>query len=481
MTIRFFLKSAQKGKVVPVWVRVKDAHFVDIQSSLPKDKASLKPEDWNAKGNKPVIPVKDREPERFERLDKIQKYLQDLEVRITEAVASCKERGEDFTLERLQKIAGKETKKEARAPRDIMRYCRWLIGRMETGEFLNGSSRYDKDTIKTWKVFANVLEAFVADYEEKTSDPITWDSIEKKTFDAFVSFINSRGYTPKTQNKLIICLKALIKYACVYDKLHNNLNCLETMHRVKEVAGTAVAKVYLTAEELQALYDMPLEPGSLKDQVRDTFLIGCYTGQRVSDYSRLTKDNFVTTSKGTKVVKLVQEKTDNEVFVPVMSSNLLRIAEKYNYNFPRIGSMREGAKGDNADVLINRYIKQICKELSKSVPSLAEPVKTILTLSERRAEEAGTKHFERDEAGNVIKPKFEMIVSHSARRSCVTNLYKSGLFTTAQIMSVSGHKTESVFQQYICQSGQEIADEIAAKMEAAKAQAKASSNKALFF
>lgn len=481
MTIKFFLKSNQKDKIVPVWVRVKDAHFVDIQSSLPKDKASLKPEDWNTKSNKPVIPNKAKEPERFEKLSKIAAYLQDLEGRITEAVDSCRDRGEAFTTEKLQKIAGKEVKKAERAPRDIMRYCRWLIERMKTGEFLNGSARYDYDTIKTWIVFANVLEAYIADYEEKTTEPLTWDSLDKKAFDAYAGFISARGYTPKSQNKLIICLKALVKYAAIYDNLHDNLLCLKTLRRVKEVAGTAVAKVYLNAQEVQALYEMELEPGSLKDQVRDIFLIGCYTGQRVSDYTRLTKDNFVTTTKGTRIVRLVQEKTDNEVWVPVLNDNLLRIAEKYDYRFPKIGSMREKSSGDNADVLINRYIKKICKELSESVPSLKEPVKTILTLSERRAEEAKTKQFDRDENGNVIKPKYDMIVTHCARRSCITNLYKSGLFTTAQLMSISGHKTESVFYEYLSQSAAEIADEIAAKMEAAKAQSEASSNKQLFF
>ena len=473
MTIKFFLKSTQKGKVVPVWVRVKDAHFVDISSSLPKDKASLKPEDWNAKNNKPIVPIKAKEPERFERLSKVTAYLQDLEGRIAEAVDSCKDRGETFTTEKLQKIAGKEVKKATKAPRDIMRYCRWLIGRMETGEFLNGSARYDYDTIKTWKVFANVLEAFVADYEEKTAEPLTWASLDKKVFDAFAGFISARGYTPKSQNKLIICLKALIKYAAVNDKLHDNLLCLYSIKRVKEVAGTAVAKVYLNEQEIQALYEMKLEPGSLKDQVRDIFLIGCYTGQRVSDYSRLTKNNFCTTPNGTKIVRLVQEKTDNEVKIPYLNDNIFKIAEKYNYNFPRIGSMREGSSGNNADVLINRYIKQICRELSESVPSLKEPVKTILTLSERRAEEAGTKHFDRDEAGNVIKPKYEMIVTHCARRSCITNLYKSQLLSTGEIMKISGHKTESVFYEYISLSSDEIADRIAAKIKAGKAQSEA--------
>ena len=38
-------------------------------------------------------------------------------------------------------------------------------------------------------------------------------------------------------------------------------------------------------EELEALYDMELT--GLEEKVRDVFLIGCYTAQRFSDYSRI--------------------------------------------------------------------------------------------------------------------------------------------------------------------------------------------------
>ena len=84
---------------------------------------------------------------------------------------------------------------------------------------------------------------------------------------------------------------------------------------------------------------------------------------------------------------------------------------------------------------------------------------------------------ETDEEGNVIKRKYDLISSHSARRSGITNLYKSRLFTTRQLMSISGHKTESSFYIYISESADELADEIAAILEKAK---KEDSNEELF-
>ena len=46
------------------------------------------------------------------------------------------------------------------------------------------------------------------------------------------------------------------------------------------------AEIYLTSDELQALYEMPLT--GLQEQVRDVFLVGCYTCQRVSDYNNIS-------------------------------------------------------------------------------------------------------------------------------------------------------------------------------------------------
>ena len=45
-------------------------------------------------------------------------------------------------------------------------------------------------------------------------------------------------------------------------------------------------------------------------------------------------------------------------------------------------------------------------------------------------------------------PKWQLISSHTGRRSFCTNMYKRGL-PTLMIMSISGHKTEKSFLKYI--------------------------------
>jgi integrase len=81
--------------------------------------------------------------------------------------------------------------------------------------------------------------------------------------------------------------------------------------------------------------------------------------------------------------------------------------------------------------------------------------------------------FERNNSGDVIMPKYELISSHTARRSGITNLYKLGIFDTRELMALSGHKSERVFENYIKVGVSEQADRIAEKMRLAqKAKAK---------
>jgi integrase len=136
-----------------------------------------------------------------------------------------------------------------------------------------------------------------------------------------------------------------------------------------------------------------------------------------------------------------------------MNDNLLRIAERYDFNIPEI-----------SDVILNRYIKDILKRLSEEVPSLQKTEITKLTMREREMEERGDAEFMRNEDGDVIKYRYDLVTSHTARRSGITNLYLTGLFDTVQMMSISGHKDQRTFFDYIKLSSDEIADKIMEKL-----------------
>ena len=385
------------------------------------------------------------------RIDEVVEAIVFREERERQRIQEEEERQEQ---ERLRQI--KEQEEEARKA-DVILFLENFLEGIKNGRIKNKAENYTPNTCKVWSNFLGILKRFIQ------ISPFTWKDINKALADRFVSFMEKNGYMVTSINKYIICFKAMIQNA-MDQELHNNLIALRAFSKKKIQETDKAKEIYLTKAELQALYEMPLE--GLKDKVRDVFLVGCYTCQRFSDYARLEQENFTTTAKGTKVVRIVQEKTGNDVVIPILNDNLLHIAAKYGYDIPKVN-----------DVILNRYIKQILKELSSTVPSLARKERTLLTMKEREKEKQGLVSFERDNKGNVIKPRYELVSSHTARRSGITNLYLSGNFDTYQMMSISGHRDEKTFYEYIKLSSDEVADSIAKKMDERK---EAISNERLF-
>lgn len=376
------------------------------------------------------------------RIDEVVEAIVFREERERQRIQEEEERQEQ---ERLRQI--KEQEEEARKA-DVILFLENFLEGIKNGRIKNGAENYTLNTCKVWSNFLGILKRFIQ------ISPFTWKDINKALADRFVSFMEKNGYMVTSINKYIICFKAMIQNA-MDQELHNNLIALRAFSKKKIQETDKAKEIYLTKAELQALYEMPLE--GLKDKVRDVFLVGCYTCQRFSDYARLEKENFTKTAKGTKVVRIVQEKTGNDVVIPILNDNLLHIAEKYGYDIPKVN-----------DVILNRYIKQILKELSSTVPSLARKERTLLTMKEREKEKQGLVSFERDNKENVIKPRYELVSSHTARRSGITNLYLSGNFDTYQMMSISGHRDEKTFYEYIKLSSDEVADSIAQKKKNTK-------------
>ena len=327
-------------------------------------------------------------------------------------------------------------------PQKPSELLQFKIKEMESGTNRNNGRKFSQATIQQWKNFHRLQCRY-----EQSHGAIDFREINSTFWDQFKQFCEEEGLMPKSTNKYLAVFRALISYAQA-NGIEIGKTALQSYRKVPIFDDDIKAKTYLNEQELQALYEMKLS--GMKDRVRDIFMLGCYLGQRVSDYNNLTKSDFTITRRGNRVVSFTQEKTNNAVVVPIIYDNVYAIAEKYDYNFPRLSHS-----------VINRHIKKILADLSTTLPSLRQTLRTAITLKEQQAEAKGTMHFERDAKGYVIKPRYEMVSTHTARRSCITNLYLSNRFTISQLMSISGHKSEKAFNEYICCSSEEIADVIA--------------------
>ena len=317
------------------------------------------------------------------------------------------------------------------------------IAKIVSGEArtFNGE-RYAPNSIRNWKQFLRIF----LDFCETTND-FCWEEINQSLVNKYMSFLEEKGYAKSAIDRFINCFKTLIGVAERED-IHNNYKARGLFRHATVKDHEKTTAIYLTKEELEGLYNMELV--GLEEEVRDAFLIACYTGQRHSDFSQLKTSCFDTIFDGKMVIRKVQTKTTTQVVIPILDNKLKIILEKYNYKVPEIG-----------DIVMNRYLKRIGEKLSHTVKSLAKDVKTILTKDEREAEKSKKKTFRRDEDGNVIKYKWELIVTHTGRRTCATNMYLSRKYTTREMMLVTGHKKEENFMKYIKLSLDEEAHKLA--------------------
>ena len=84
-------------------------------------------------------------------------------------------------------------------------------------------------------------------------------------------------------------------------------------------------------------------------------------------------------------------------------------------------------------MLSNQKFNDYLKELAQRA-DLTELVQTTRTKGGRKV--------------TTTRPKWELVTTHTARRSFATNAYKGGV-STVDIMKMTGHKTETSFMRYI--------------------------------
>ena len=341
-------------------------------------------------------------------------------------------------------IKDEELKKdiEERRRKDVKTFIEKYVNGIIEGEILNTKGKkYSKNSFNSWKQFRRIF------FECFRNKSFTWDELSQSIIHQFMNYLDKSGYMGETKNRHIGVFSTLITVAEKH-KLHTNGIVRKWLSSPTVNDEDKRTLIYLTKEELKSLYNMPLT--GLKEQVRDIFLIACYTALRYSDFSKIEKGCIGFTERGTKVIRLVQQKTKGQVVIPILNEELEELLKKYDYTVP-----------NTCDQIINRYIKEICQDLSETTPSFGVKLRTLLTKTEREGKDRGKLEFEHDDEGYTIKPRWELISCHTARRTAITNMYLSGKFSTRQIMSVSGHKKEETFMKYIRLSLDEKADDVA--------------------
>ena len=157
------------------------------------------------------------------------------------------------------------------------------------------------------------------------------------------------------------------------------------------------------------------------EQVRDVFLVACYTGQRFSDLNKINQSNII----DDEYIAIRQQKPNEQLTLPLLKV-VKTILVKYSYKLPKISNVK-----------FNEYIKEVAK--------LCE------TLNKQYS-------------GDNKKVRWQMISSHTARRTFVTLNYGKGVDLDTLKLG-TGHKQTKTLQTYIKMNDKQKADLLRSKLE----------------
>jgi len=275
--------------------------------------------------------------------------------------------------------------------------------------YLMNDKKISVSTRKSYRTVLNKLK----EYEKYARVKLNWSSFDMDFYyDFFEFYTGIEGLTNNGFGKVIKNIKAIMN-----DATSNGYNTsFGFQHKNFKAIREDVNNIYLNEEEIKEIIDLDLSGQSNLEQVRDLFIFGCYTGMRYSDFSQVKPEHI----QG-EIIRIKTQKTDEWVSIPLLPA-VKNIMEKYKN---RPNSLPKSC----ANQTMNRHIKEI-GELAK------------INDSELKIRNKGKERVE------TLFNKYELICTHTARRSFATNMFKRGI-PARVIMKITGHRTEKAFSSYI--------------------------------
>lgn len=284
----------------------------------------------------------------------------------------------------------------------LIPFAEHLVEQCEKGEI--------KRAYNTYKKYTTVINHL------KTYNPdIKFTDINKNFYDTFTGLLrNDYEHRENTIGGMIKILKVFLNEA------NERGICNVTEHKKKyfKTFREETDAIYLTESELKIIMDLDLYSQPTLAEERDRFIAATYLLLRWSDSIRAGKVNFFKSNK-TTYFRQRHQKTNAEVIIPVKPI-VKEIFERNNYCLHFTG------KNEKANVRL--------KEIGR------------LAAFDKKGK--ATSFNDDIQANGETHKKYELITTHTARRSGATNLYLSGIDKKA-LMEFGGWTTENHMLKYI--------------------------------
>lgn len=419
MKVLFFIKK-RKNPYSKIYVRLWESKKYDFTTSTG---LQIKFDYWDNRNEK----VKNK----VEALDKdfINSKLLELKKNIIENFNldynSEKSISNDWLKTKVDKFFNRVDKSKP----ELTYYIDWIKVFIETApKRLYKGKPISQSTLKKYTTTLNTLTQYEADRGKR----LRFEDITMTFYFDFVDFCRN---TLKHSTNTIGTYIKKIKFFCGQIDLEglpisNHYKNSEFMS-----IGESAEDIYLTAAEIQKIFNYDFSGTPYLDNARDLFVIGLNTGLRVSDFMRLDLSHIKADT-----IRIKAQKTGKIAEIPI-NEQIERTLIKNGGKLPRSISEQK----------FNEYLKEIGEKVGFT--EMVHGAK-MDCINEDEAKAKGVKKLFRKVSGTF--PKYELMTSHICRRSFATNLY--GQIPTPVIMAITGHATETQFLTYIKKTAAENAE-----------------------
>jgi site-specific recombinase XerD len=279
-----------------------------------------------------------------------------------------------------------------------------------SGEELNNGKRFERGTIDNYESLIREFERFQK-YRRKG---IT--NVEIVTLEFILSFEN---YLTNVMNLKLNTVGDRLKNLKTFINLYTKRGILPHNPFIKysiKIPKEKSTSIALDNDELNDMYELDLSDNPQRELIRDQFLVLCWTGLRISDFSQ-----FNSFDKGNdEIITLHNKKTGSEIHIPIFPM-AKRILDKYNGRFPKMVN--------------EQTMNEEIKEIGKLVPGLNRSIQIKYTKGGIEIKE-------------TLK-RYQLLVLHCARRTLATKLVMELGIDLKTVCLITGHKSIVTLEIYL--------------------------------
>ena len=265
-----------------------------------------------------------------------------------------------------------------------------------------------------FKALENHLKGFEAHEKIPLQLKVISVDILERLQDYFYKKANKgAGLNTQTTTKYIEIFKMFLNWTVKHKYSEN-----DSFRDFKPLQQPDTLKVVLTNEDMNKIRKVSLQEKNYLSNVRDLLILSTLTGLRYSDYSRIKPEHLKQDEGSFKTLLIRQEKTNDFVELPLTLEAEAIINKLFSGEVHPVSNQK-----------MNAYVKELCKTAEVNEPFEVHKFQGKLKVTKRQ-------------------PKYELITTHTGRRTFATNLMQRGV-PALTVMKFTGHRDYKSFTKYV--------------------------------